>query len=221
MVKSCKYYFFRKSIVIVVVLMLITATGHAQFFVEGGGSIGYSESNTFDVLGSKIFTFKVSQKIGYLFNDNIAAGAMITYTYRSYKDIEFNQDDPNLDKEGIYREPEWRISVFGRYKLLSKEKFSVLVESSIGFGRSTLILKDFFYDEIGHENIKFFDVVPSVSYELSEKFSIFATCDILKLGFTYTSGTNVYNEGKKATACAFGFRTESPTFFRMSFLYKF
>ena len=129
----------KKTIIIFIMLVATIAAGNAQLFVEGSFSVSHNESKSSNGdnnnTSSNLF-IHVSPKVGYWINDDFTMGIMTSYSTYFSKNITNDQNNPDQEIVNEYRTPEWRFSIFGRYKLLKKEKFSLLAESSMGYGKS-------------------------------------------------------------------------------------
>ena len=214
----------KKLIIVFLAMAVNISAGYAQYFIDG--NIGVSQnkgksSSEYSNNFSSTFSIHVSPKVGYWLNDDFAVGVMALYYIYFHKYTYSYIDNPEQDSDRKYRTPEWRFSVFGRYKLWEKEKFSLLIESSIGYG------KNFYKETIlssttnkRSTSIFAIDVFPLVEYNFTEKFSLNAKCDFLRLSFN-SQNTKYENSGEKSKQSSFGFNTQSSTSLMIGIMYKF
>jgi len=215
------------KIIINVFIMLVAtiATVNAQFFVEGGFGVGYRGGNESDGGVSKdsysTLTITVAPKVGYWLSDGISVGASPFFIWDNQK-IPATQ----TKEKSELKTQRWGFSVFGRYRLLGTEKFSVLVESSMDIGGGTV------KEKIGSDtslsrsmsSIRF-NVFPALSYDLTDKFSIIARCETFNLGFTSETIKDKITD-RKVTTNYFNFRGSSSIYGRIDgisigFIYNF
>jgi hypothetical protein len=197
--------------------------------VEGSVGANYidvdgRQSGT-SVFHSSRISFTVSPLVGYWLNDKFAVGAKIDVTETLTRRTLFDSD---YQKERKYerKEPEWGFSVFGRYKLLGKEKFSLLLESKIGMSGHSI--KDKMEENVWKPETTStigFEVLPVITYDLTEKFSLITTFDFLSLGL-YSSTEKDGDNGRKVKTNSFGFNAQSTIFkdlsnIKIGFIYKF
>jgi hypothetical protein len=220
----------KKSLIILILIASATAVSNAQFFAEGNFGMGYSSQSgdVYDapfvtVNSSSSLSIHVSPKAGYWMNEHVAAGVGIAYSIYTSKPTRFETNDPDYPvREAVYKNktPEWMFSVFGRYKLWGKEKFSLLLESSVGTGISSSMDVTESGTKKTESSFEFtVDVFPLVSYDLTERISIAAKCDFLSLGFYYGSSKGEHLNAKR-TYSSFGVNTQSSTAFRIGFIYN-
>ena len=200
-----------KKIIILCILLITTAvtTANAQFFIEGnvefkgmnGKVTGFNSVNT--------NTFSISPDIGYWLNDKVAIGINPIFFISSNKNMNPNNvydSDLDLKAQG------WMFLVFGRYKLWGTEKLSLLIETPVGYGKSTQ--KETKYAmttaDISKSQFSVF-VHPLVSYKLSEKFSIVTRCNFLSFGFNSFNSKDKVND-RKSTNNQFSFDAQSTLF---------
>ena len=220
----------KKVIIVCFIMVASSITGKAQYFVAGELGFGLSNGKrseggvTEDSPSSTSFNF--SPALGYWLNDKIAvgAGAAIGVLISSQK----KTDPLNPEKEIEFKQntPNWGVSAFCRNKLLGSEKFSFLLQNSIGFYGSSTI------EKYGTEKKKTFSgtslyiqVRPIVSYQLNEKFCLEGVCDFLDLAMYSNTKKNEVT-GRKDTYNHINFGVQSTllnslTNIRISFLYNF
>ncbi|MDR1154434.1 MAG: hypothetical protein LBL04_06960, partial [Bacteroidales bacterium] len=160
-------------------------------------------------------------------NDDIAVGIKVTLAKSSSKYTRPDPIDPEQEIERNYSTPEWRFSVFSRYKLWGTEKLSLLVDGSIEIGGSYTKSKwgPSVTEKVESRSMIRINVFPMVSYDFTEKLSIIATCNFLRLGFTSETVKNLSTDDKRVDK-VFGFYTRSTIFSSLTnmsigFIYNF
>ena len=215
----------------IVFIMLITTivVGNAQFFIEGGFRVSYSDSKN---TGSDIiydlssFSFSASPKIGYWLNDRMAVGANIFYSETIINNNTSNLNDPAQVIKSKKILPQYGFSIFGRYELYRIRRFAVLTEGdmSISIGNTKEKLESITRKTESTSSISL-GVVPLISYDLTDKFSLITTCNFMRLHFHSDTSKNEVT-GSKVTSDFFDFDTHSNIFnslsdISISFSYKF
>ena len=171
---------------ILILLASIAAVAKSQFFVEGSFDAGFNSSRYLYLYHSDTDTpsnifLNISPLTGYQLNDKISAGAKASVVRRKEKKMGPDPDTGN-EVEWELRTPEWNLAVFCRYKIMGKKKFSFLVESSIFIGGNNFIEKKgaIIHREETQSSIGF-NMLPLVTCDLTEKFSLIAKCEFLSL----------------------------------------
>ncbi|MDR2910007.1 MAG: hypothetical protein LBV47_01375 [Bacteroidales bacterium] len=214
-----------KKVIIFIVLVAACAAGNAQFFVEGSVGMGRLKDRS-DIRPYSTFTVSVSPKAGYWLNNNIAIGAMSFFTGIRSKSMVTDPYDPynKIDWEQMISQ--WGLDVFTRYKLWGAEKFSILVDSPVGLRKQNI------KEEIGTITHKTQSmsavgiyVIPAVSYDLTNRFSIIATFNNLCFGASYQTVKNE-ETGIKGKYSSWGFNTQSSfssslSYIQLGFIYNF
>jgi len=210
-------------------LVAIIAAGNAQFFVEGNIRVVSDSNPSYDpnIYPLNNLSIDITPQAGYWLNDNIAVGTKVSLKQTVSKYLITDPADPNRKIEKKISTPEWGISAFGRYKLWGKEKFSLLVDGSIGIDRSSS------KEKTGSANPEKLNTrtkigisaYPLISYDLNDKFSMVAVCHFLRLDlYSYTVKNE--NNGEKYRNNHIGFHTQSTIFsslagFKIGFIYNF
>ena len=223
----------KRAISIIFILAATAAAGKAQYFIEGSIDISYNEeliswSNTF-VQNKKVnsaFFFSVSPSVGYQLNDKIAVGAKVSFSTsiveRISPDVTYN---PDLDMVTISRQPRWSFGVFGRYQLWGTEKLSLLFESSVSIGRGSTTEEQTGSITKKTESQFSFGVnaAPLVTYDISERWSIKTTINLLSLSSNFETVKNEETGHKtKDNRLDFGAGSSfSPLSINLGFIYHF
>lgn len=204
----------KRAFIIFILLAAITTVGNAQFFAEGSIGAGYNAGRSifwYDT-PSNIY-FNVSPLAGYQLNDKIAAGVKASIV-RIKEDRMALDPDTGEEVKVEFREPEWSIAVFGRYKLLVLKKINFLVESSAYISEIKRIDKSTsssVYKFNESESTIGVSLLPLVTYDLSEKWSIIAAGDFLSLDWSSTTEKRM-NTGLSVKRNHFGFTGQSILF---------
>ena len=203
-------------------ILITTAviTANAQFFVEG--SVGLSYSNTENLNDVSSSSFNISPRVGYWLNDNFAVG--INPIVSGKKNNNIYNNEISIDME--YKTRDWYFSVFGRYKLWGTEKLSLLVETPVGYGISTLKYTSgeitVIEESISRISVS---VLPLASYKLSERFNIVTRCNFFSFDFS-SFNTKDKKRGGITTINNFNFNAKSSLFdslgnISIGFMYNF
>ena len=127
--------------------------------------------------------------------------------------------DPDTGDEVqlVRRAPEWSFAVFSRYKLLGFKKITFLVESSAyvsekkRMDNSTSLSVYKFNDS---EHTIGVNILPLVTYDISDKWSFIAAGDFLSLDLSSKTERNM-DTGFVAKRNHFGFTGQSTLFSRV------
>ena len=171
-----------KNIIFVFAIMFLTATsGYAQFFIEGSVSANFSEKeNDGTTDKSSISYFGISPKAGYWLNDRWAIGAGLSYS-RLAEEYSYTVITEYVNERLT---PMLEFSVFSRYQLLRNGKWAVLAECSFDVGRETSETKNESVTGAKESMTTFgINVFPLITYDLTDRISLVAGCDFMKVGF--------------------------------------
>ncbi|MDR2148995.1 MAG: outer membrane beta-barrel protein [Tannerella sp.] len=200
----------KQSLLILVISMMTVASGYAQFFVEGSMSvnqIGYERKYAVEEetdLG-KTVSFGLSPKVGYWFNDRVAAGISASYEISDETSKVLDQED-QAKKRNM---PSIGISVFSRYKFFQIKKIAVLAEGSVGSNWRRDKMKEGSDIRIDQSSTSLYiNVRPLLTYDLTDKYSLETICDFAGLIFNATS-TKDELTGNKYKTNNFRFNTGS------------
>ena len=136
--------------------------------------------------------------------------------------------DTGNEVEVVRRAPEWTFAVFCRYQLLGLKKISFLVECSAYISEKKSIdhsISSSVYKNNGSVSTIGINMLPLVTYDLSDRWSIITSGDFLRLD--WSSKTEKYMDtGFKAKRNHFGFTGQSILFKRLpeisvGFIYHF
>jgi hypothetical protein len=198
---------------------MTAAASNAQFFIEGNLGVNYSsgKNESGDILTAKSsgFGITVSPKVGYWLNDRMAVGIGISYGTQNAKNGEGQEEQ--LTK---IANPQFELSVFGRYQLFRKEKFAILAECSMGMRKIGNKIQSNSTTTSTTTNAIFISAYPILEYDLTERLGIIAICDFFGLGYSYSM--QKYG-GSENSGHFFNLITGTSLFnpLRAGFIYKF
>jgi opacity protein-like surface antigen len=154
-----------KKIALTSLLALFAVSGAhaADWFV--GGSLGYNYDE--DVAT----TWNISPEIGYHLDDKWDIGFQLNYS---------DSEDETINETLT----EYGVGVFARYNIVSFGDFKILAKGTAFVSKTDAEVSgaDFDWTSYG------IDVVPMVTYDISESFTLFAELNFLGAGFEKTTG---------------------------------
>ena len=115
---------FTPRILVIAFLMTISFAASAQIYV--GGSIGGSYAKV-ESTNAKSWTIDISPEVGYIFNENWAAGARITYG-KSVQEINSQYLDKKTTNVSLFS-----INPYAVYAPLKFKNFAVCAEMGASF----------------------------------------------------------------------------------------
>ena len=115
---------FTPCILVIAFLMTISSAASAQIYV--GGSIGGSYAKV-ESTNAKSWTIDISPEVGYIFNENWAAGARITYG-KSVQEINSQYLDKKTTNISLFS-----INPYAVYAPLKFKNFAVCAEMGVSF----------------------------------------------------------------------------------------
>lgn len=194
----------KKVIISFVVLVAAVLSTNAQIFVGGGVGVdfggGKSTSGGTSVDLPKSLAFSFTPKVGFYLNDDFAVGLEVGLLSMTQKRTLYSGDERKDNTTG------WAVGAFARYNLIGGDKLSLLLEGSIAYGgmkdKTTVGSTTTNGDPVSTFGI---GVLPVLSYSLTEKLSIEASCDFLRLGFLSITEKDSGNSNDKVTENYFGF----------------
>ena len=223
---------YKKVSILFVALVATVMLSYAQVYV--GGSLGFNTSGgKFETTGAPAVdlpstsSFHFSPRVGYYLDDNLSAGLMIGFGSDSRKDMVPGSGGSNLVEEKISTSS-WSFAAFGRYKAWELKDFSLLLEGSLGVGGGTV---DKVKGPTNHDGDKAFrfglNVVPVLSYSITDKLSVEGQLNFLSFGFNTETITEKFpgtpaTEDKTSTN-RFGLGVNNawqPFSWRVGFIFK-
>jgi len=171
----------KKLVVAFAVLIAAVFTSNAQVFVGGGLGVefggGKSTYGGTSVDAPSTLALYFAPKAGFYLSDNFAVGMEAGFLTGTEKQTSGSTEIKN----NLFG---WGVSGFARYRLAGDEKLSLLLEGSVGagglknkrtVGANTTDGDPMFAFAIG--------VLPVLSYSLTDRLNIEASCDFLSFGF--------------------------------------
>ena len=198
----------KKVIIAFVVLIATVFTSNAQVFVGGGVGLDYRggkyKSGNTSVDAPSLFSIQFMPKVGFYLTDNFAIGFNAGLLSVTSKDYNWRGDEVKLSIVG------WEIGSFARYNAVGVEKLSLLLEGSVGLGGA------YAKEKVGPLTtdgdpvlIMGLNVMPVLSYSLTDRLSIEASCDFLRFG--YTHAITIRDNSGNSTNSTFGFGVNTST----------
>ena len=155
------------------------------------------------------FSFSLAPKVGYYLSDDLSVGVEVGLNSRSTKtpkEYSGGSDDSKYITSG------WDFGVFGRYKVMELNKFSVLLEGSLGIGGTSSKLKTGSSETKGDPTSTFgIAVLPVLEYSLTDKLSLEANLNFLGLGYWSETEKNIDDKKIKYTTNGFGLSVNNGT----------
>jgi len=174
----------KKVFIFLIVSVLMLSTGKAQqIFI--GGSLGVNSSggksthygNTEDLPSN--FSLLFAPMAGYYINDYFAVGLKVNLNNSMSK-----QYVPAFEDDVKSSQTQWGVAAFSRYNIWELGKFSLTLEGSLGMSKmypkttiKTETTKGF------QESTFSVNVVPLLSYSLTDRLDIQSQLNFLNLGF--------------------------------------
>ena len=204
------------------VLLIISAftlsTGNAQnVFIGGNLGVDINSGDPATLFNSYSgYSISFAPMAGYYINDNTAIGLKVNLSGGKSKNF---ASQPEI-KISYFR---WDVSAFSRYNVWKKEKFSLSFEGSTGVGGYSQTDK---YGEqtnkLNPSTIFSINVVPLLSYSLTDRLSIEGQFNFLNLGFSSRTEKDVLSS-KRKTRNSFSLGVNNswdPFKWRVGFIFK-
>lgn len=196
-----------KKILLLLAVAIIGTAANAQLFV--GGSFGIDKSYV-DIKSGSItsddgsaLVFQIVPKVGYYLNEDFAIGVSSGIIKSIVYTPEYGWGYPEQEK--VETLSIWAYSVFARYNLVRYERFSLLLNSELGGGKITSKTKiGSTTTEDNPTSIFAFAVMPILSFDITERFSLEMSSDFLRLGFTSYTETDLDDKDYNKTTNNFG-----------------
>ena len=207
----------------VVALLFAGSQAYAQWFV--GGGVGFNTVKDGET------SFFVSPEAGYAYNEKVDFGLGFSYSSMSdgYEVVWISDyDHYDISERSIFKIvpfARYNFINFGKFKFLLKGEFAIVSISETvldevetgdydGFGVPITVYQEREVSGSGFE----INVIPMVTYDLSEKIVIFAGLNFLSMNFSSLGGD--YD------TTSFGFGADSNNaantdYFQIGFNYKF
>jgi len=214
----------KKTIISFIVLVTVILNSNAQVFVGGGLGVEFSGGkskyggNSSDLPSE--FAFSISPKVGYYLNDDFAIGLEVGFLSNTEKEKVGTTEYKDITTG-------WGVGAFARYNLVGDDRLSLLLEGSVSFAGMKSKEKAGSTTTDGNPMTALsIGVLPVLSYGLTDRLSIEASCDFLRLGFQSATVKNASNSDNKSTVNSFGFGVnslpfESSSMFEVGLTFKF
>ena len=197
----------KKVLISFILLVTVVLSSNAQVFVGGGLGVEYSNGkskfggSSYDL--PQTLAYSISPKVGFYLNDNFAIGLEAGFISKTDKETVSNIDYKDITTG-------WGIGAFARYNMVRVDRLSLLLEGSASFGE----LKT--KEKAGSNTIDGdpttvigVSVLPVLEYSLTNRLSLEASCDFLRLGFQSLTTKDVDNSSNKVTVNGLGFGVNS------------
>lgn len=216
-----------KKILMAAALVVAANMASAQMFI--GGAIDFNTKASkisFDGEDSKqpsTTSFAIFPEIGFAAGDRWDLGLEFGVGVTS-----INQRDvaPDADKA---TQTTWKVAPFARFSAIEfcKGKFEVLLKGSIGYNGASVKNYEFQGEAIEEATMAGFgiNITPMIAYNISDRFTILANINCLRVGFDYTC-VDIKDVDTKVKTTEFGIGANmgnllNTSNFQLGFEYKF
>jgi len=191
----------KKIIISLVALVLFGLTSNAQVFIGGGIGLdflggketitqGGNSSSTDDPTN---FSFSFEPKVGYFINDDFAIGLQFGIGMLTSKEKQVNGNITTTIKENTFL---WGVKPFVLYKMVGNDKLGLFLEGAVPLlGAVPKRIEDDGTTTTTTKGLKTFSIGVGISpvlvYNITDKLSLEASSDFLRLGFESTIIKNV------------------------------
>src|SRR5450759_1942136 len=185
-------------IILIVLFSFFYVSLSAQFFAGGNFGLntsgGSTDDGTIKTDKPSTISFNFSPRVGTFLSENLAAGAALNFSLSRTK-------TPGTP-ETIDKSSTIGVSPFLRYYAIKLDKFSVFAQGNIGFSytRPTTKVGGTLTGGPITTNL-YLNVVPGLAYDLSEKFSLETSINVLSFGYYHTT---IKNGSAKNKTSSFG-----------------
>jgi outer membrane protein len=175
--KSCR-------IVLISFLSFFFVNLNAQVFVGGDFGLSTSGGSTDDGTTStdknSTFNYNFSPKIGKFLTEKVAVGLSLNLAHARTK---YPGTTEEIDKTNTIG-----LSPFLRYYAIKLNKFSIFGQGNIGFSHSKATYDVGGKTSDGAKTTEiYFNIVPGLSYDISDKFSLETSINVLSFGYYHTT----------------------------------
>ncbi len=155
-----------KKLITLAIVIFSVVGANAQYYV--GGSVGF-QSNSKETNTNPKSAFTIAPEFGYYLNDKLDIGL----------DIEFSFDKEQNDDKTTG----WAVAPYARYSFFQVSRFEVLAKTSLFFGGDK---KEYASGGDSKSTNFGLDLVPLLTYGLTEKVVLFSQLNFMRLNFTST-----------------------------------
>lgn len=215
----------KKFALIAIAMLAMGPLAKAQLYV--GGSLNISGNNSKEVENKKTelnpssTTLGISPEVGFFLSDNFAVGVYLESQFTFLND----RDSANPVKTN---RTTWGIAPYARWYAIQSDKFGVFLEGQLFFlhnggkttaGNTTVA---------GPKTNAFgLNIVPGLSYNLTDNLQLQMRLDVLGANFTHTTTTTeIGNDKRKDISNNYGLNINTHDALRLAtvsfgFIYKF
>ena len=174
-------------IILIVLFSFFYVSLSAQFFVGGNFGLntsgGSTDNGTIKTDKPSTISFNFSPRVGEFLYEKLAAGVALNFSLSRTKTPGATE---TIDKSSTIG-----LSPFLRYYAIKLDKFSVFGQGNIGFSysRSTTKVGGTLTNGPITTNL-YLNVVPGLAYDLSDKFSLETSINVLNFGYYQTTSKN-------------------------------
>ncbi|MDR2969380.1 MAG: porin family protein [Tannerellaceae bacterium] len=191
----------KKAVSVIVFAVIMAVSAQAQVFI--GGSLGADYGGGKTKSGSSstdrpsTFSIEFSPRVGYYLNDRFAAGIDVGFKRMVHND--------RADTETKNFTTAFGVGAFGRYHAVEVDRLALILEGELGWGTGMQKTKTGSNSTEGDPvNTLGLFVYPVLSYSLTERLSLEAYSDFLRLGLGMMTTENDEMD-RKTTKNYFGF----------------
>lgn len=213
-----------KKIALIAIAMMAFATmANAQLYV--GGSLGINNNNSKEIdngkteLNPSSTSIGISPEVGFFLSDNFAVGAYINtnFTFNN------NRDTATVVKTNT---TSWGITPYARWYAIQSDKFGVFLEGQLFFMHQGGKTKAGGVTADAPKTNSFgLQIVPGLSYNLTDNLQLQMRLDVLGANFTHTTITSADGKNKEiSNNCGLNFNSRNALRLanvQVGFIYKF
>lgn len=213
-----------KKIALIATAMMAFATmANAQLYV--GGSLGINNNNSKEIdngkteLNPSSTSIGISPEVGFFLSDNFAVGAYINtnFTFNN------NRDTATVVKTNT---TSWGITPYARWYAIQSDKFGVFLEGQLFFMHQGGKTKAGGVTADAPKTNSFgLQIVPGLSYNLTDNLQLQMRLDVLGANFTHTTTTSPDGKHKDiSNDCGLNFNSRNAlrlATVQVGFIYKF
>ena len=199
----------KKLFIACVVLMAAVLTSNAQLFV--GGSVGLDFGGGTTKRGNTSsdkpthLAIEFSPKVGFYLSDDFAIGLEVGF-FNALEKTKGTGGSSDI-KDNTFG---WGFSPFARYNVIGGEKLSLLLEGAVAIQGYKSKYTSGSTTSNGNPVTAFsVGILPVLSYSLSDRLDIEASCDFLRFGFQTVIVKSSANSDNKNISNNFGFGINS------------
>jgi outer membrane protein len=217
----------KKAVSVIVFAVITAVSAQAQVFIGGSVGADYTGGKTKNGSSStdrpSTFSLEFSPRVGYYLNDRFAAGLDVGF--------EHTINNNRADTETKNFTTKFGVGAFGRYHAVEADRLTFILEGTLGWATGRQKTKTGSNSTEGDPiNTVGLFVYPVLSYSLTDRLSLEAYSDFLRLGFGMMTIKNE-DVDRKTTTNYFGvgansednelYREASGSAFSIGIVFKF